>query len=731
MKFIKPAQQNPIDQGRVVGKPTTRIDGPLKTTGTAVYSYEWKDVAPNAAYGFVVGAAVPTGRIRSFDLAAAQKAPGVLDIVTYKNAGPLGLGDFNTAPLLGGPKITHYHQAVALVIAETFEQARAAAGLVKVDYARGEGVYELSDQKDSADPTDAAPDSSQGDFQSAFESAAVKIDQTYETASHAHAMMEPHATIAVWEGDELTVWSSNQMVEWGRQDIAKTLKISPDKVRLVAPYIGGGFGGKLFVRADAILAALGAKLVQRPVKVVLQRPLIFNNTVHRPSTIQRIRLGATEDGNITSVAHETWSGDLEGGGPEASTQASRPAYAGDNRLMQTRLAVLNLPEGNAMRAPGDMPGSIAIEVAMDELAEKLGIDPVEFRVMNDTQINPDDGKPFSRRKLVECLQRGASEFGWEKRPSPPASKRDGRWLVGMGVAAAIRGGPATKSAARVRLDSSGKLVVETDMTDIGTGSYTILAQTAAEMLGLPLEQVEVRLGDSSFPVSAGSGGQWGATSSTSGVYAACVSLREKVRMALGLNAEAELNFAGGSVSDGSAEKPLTDALATGPLEAEGEIDFEGRGDDHSYFTFGAHFVEIGVDVHTAEIRIRRMLAVCDAGRIFNPISARSQVIGGMTMGAGAALMEDLHVDARQGFFANHDLASYEVPVHMDIPHQECIFLDGDDPLASPMKGSGVGELGICGVSAAIGNAIYNATGIRVREYPITLDKLLDQMPEPV
>ena len=255
MKFQKPAPTNPIDQGNVVGKPTPRIDGRYKTTGTATYAYEWKDVAPNAAYGYVVGASIPVGRIRSFDLSAARNAPGVLDIVTYKNAGDLNLGDFNTAPLLGGPKIAHYHQAVALVIAETFEQARAAAGLVKVEYERTEGVYDLASQKDAAAPTDAAPDKEVGDFQSAFDAAPVTIDQTYTTSDHAHAMMEPHASIAQWSGDELTVWTSNQMIEWGRQDVAKTLGIDADRVRLVSPYIGGGFGGKLFVRTDAILAA--------------------------------------------------------------------------------------------------------------------------------------------------------------------------------------------------------------------------------------------------------------------------------------------------------------------------------------------------------------------------------------------------------------------------------------------------------------------------------------------
>jgi xanthine dehydrogenase YagR molybdenum-binding subunit len=620
-----------------------------------------------------------------------------------------------------------------VVVAETFEQARAAAALVRIDYVEGKGAFDLAAAKDGAtkpEPQFGGPaDTAVGDFASAFAAAAVNLDETYTTPDQSHAMMEPHASTAVWKGDQLSLYTSNQMIAWTAGDVAKTLGIPKEKVHLASPFIGGGFGGKLFLRAEALLAALGAKAANRPVKVALTRPMMMNNTTHRPATIQRIRIGADEDGNITAIAHEGWSGDLPGGGPEMAVSQTRLLYAGANRMTATRLAVLDLPEGNAMRAPGEAPGLMALEIAIDEMAEKLKLDPVEFRIRNDTQVDPENPKrPFSQRQLVECLNLGADRFGWHRRNTTSAQVRDGRWLVGMGVASAFRNNLLTKSAARVRLKNDGSVTVETDMTDIGTGSYTIIAQTAAEMMGVPLEQVKVKLGDSRFPVSCGSGGQWGANNATSGVYAACVKLREAVAQKLGFNAEG-LQFIEGQVTSGDRSVPLVEAAAGGALEAEDAIEYGDLGEKYQQSTFGAHFVEVGVDVATAEIRVRRMLAVCAAGRILNPKSARSQVIGAMTMGTGAALMEELVIDKRHGFFVNHDLASYEVPVHADIPHQEVIFLPEADPISSPMKAKGVGELGICGVGAAVANAIYNATGIRVRDYPITLDKLLEKMPD--
>ncbi|MHA4870525.1 aldehyde oxidoreductase molybdenum-binding subunit PaoC [Duganella sp. PWIR1] len=726
MKFTTPATTNPIDQLKVIGHATDRIDGPLKTTGTAPYAYERE-----AAYGYVVGAAISKGRIQSIDIEQARRSPGVLAVVTADNAGKLTKGNFNTANLLAGPEVQHYHQAVALVVAQTFEQARSAAQLVRVQYTAEKGAYDLAKAKDSAKPhkDKENADKKVGDFNGAYTSAPVRLDANYSTPDQSHAMMEPHASVAEWKGDKLTLWTANQMINWGKGDMAKTLGIPEANVRLVSPYIGGGFGGKLFLRAESVLAALGAKAVGRPVKVALQRPLMINNTTHRPATLQRIRIGASREGKISAIAHESWSGDLPDGKPETAVQQTQLLYAGANRLTKMRLAVLDLPEGNAMRAPGEAPGLMALEIAMDEMAEKLKMDPITFRIINDTTVDPAKrDRKFSQRRFVDCLRTGAQRFGWDKRNPQPGKTRDGRWLIGIGMASAFRNNLVQKSAARVRLDKQGIVTVETDMTDIGTGTYTIIAQTAAEMMGVPLKQVVVKLGDSDFPVSAGSGGQWGANSSTAGVYAACVKLRELAAQKLGLD-QRVAEFANNAVSADGRSFPLSQAAAGGELVGEDMMEYGDLDKKFQQSTFGAHFVEVGVDAATGETRVRRMLAVCAAGRILNPKSARSQVIGAMTMGVGAALMEDLVIDQRGGFFVNHDLASYEVPVHADIPHQEVIFLDETDPISSPMKAKGVGELGICGVGAAIANAVYNATGVRVRDYPITLDKLIAKMPD--
>ncbi|MGZ9185471.1 MAG: molybdopterin cofactor-binding domain-containing protein, partial [Candidatus Binatia bacterium] len=457
MKFDRPATTNPIDQLKVVGKPTDRIEGPLKTTGTARYAYEYHDIRPAPAYGYVVGAAIAKGRIASMNLSKANAAPGVVAIVTADNAGKLHKGQRNTAKLLGGPEIQHYHQAIAIVVAETFEQARAAAELVQVQYDQKNGAFDLANEKDAAKPPKSDPgsgpaDTAVGDFDGALNAAPVRLDAVYTTPDQSHSMMEPHASIAKWNGDNLTLWTSNQMIDWGVTDLAKTLGLPKENVRLISPYIGGGFGAKLFLRSDMLLAALAARVAGRPVKVALQRPLIPNNTTHRPATIQRIRIGATGDGKITAIGHESWSGDLPDGGPETAVQQTRMLYAGPNRMTALRLAVLDLPEGNAMRAPGEAPGMMALEVAMDEMAEKLGLDPVQFRILNDTQFVPDHSEkptsddpqahvpngdkpanpPFSQRQLIQCLTTGADRFGWSKRNAQPGRAREGSWLVGMG-----------------------------------------------------------------------------------------------------------------------------------------------------------------------------------------------------------------------------------------------------------------------------------------------------------
>ncbi|MGJ3629318.1 molybdopterin cofactor-binding domain-containing protein [Sphingomonas sp. MMS24-JH45] len=518
------------------------------------------------------------------------------------------------------------------------------------------------------------------------------------------------------------------MINWAKQSMGTILGIPKENVRVDSPYIGGGFGGKLFIRADAVLAALAARKISRPVKIAMQRPLMVNNATHRHATIQRIRIGADREGRITALAHENWSGNISGDDPERGSAQTKSMYAGANRLTAEYVAKLDLPEGNAMRAPGQAPGHLALEVAIDELAEQLKMDPVELRILNEPKTAPGTPeKRFSDRNLVRCLREGAARFGWNRRNPTPGQVRDGKWLVGMGVAAGYRGGPTASSAARVRLES-GRVIVETDMTDIGTGTYTIVAQTAAETMGVPLDRVTVKLGDSADPVSAGSGGQWAPRAPPpASTPPASNCPRRAIGQKLGFDGDGA-TFADGRIVASDRSWRLADA---GALSATGEMTYGKFKGDYDVGTYAGHFCEVGVDIYTGETRIRRMLAARAAGRILNPLSARSQVIGAMVMSAGAALMEELAVDKRFGFFVNHDLASYEVPVHADIPHQECVFLDMLDPIVSPLKAKGVGELGICGPGAAVANAVYNATGVRVRDYPITLDKHLDKLPQVV
>jgi xanthine dehydrogenase YagR molybdenum-binding subunit len=627
--------------------------------------------------------------------------------------------------------VTRYGQPVAFVVAESFEQARAAAYVINVRYDRLNGKYQLRANLKEAQiprPSDAsAADSAVGNFPEAFAGAPVQLDVTYTTPLQSHAMMEPHATLAMWDGDRVTLYTANQMLNQGRQVIATTLKIPIENVRLVSPFIGGGFGGKLWVNADAILAAIASRQLQRPVKIALTRQQMFHVTTHRSDTIQRVRLGTDRDGRILAIGHDVFSGNLPGEQTyEGAALQTRTLYAGLNRLTRHRLAALDIPVASSMRAPGESVGLMALECAMDELAEKLDLDPIELRLRNEPGEDPEKHIPYSSRHLVECMKEGARRFGWDKRNPRPSQVRDGRWLVGIGMAAATRGNPLLLSKASVRLDPDGTATVRMAMTDIGTGTYTILAQIAAEMLGLPTERIHVELGDTNFPQAAGSGGSWGAGSSGSALFDACNALREKLSRAAGMD-PATTRFADGSIASGERFRRLTDLVGAG-MEADGEIQPGRNNKDFSQQSYGAHFAEVGVDVDTGEIRLRRMLGVFTAGRILNAKTARSQALGGMVFGVGAALHEGMTLDARFGYFVNRDLAEYLVPVHADIPAIDAVFLTELDDRSNPLKSKGIGELGICGAGAAIANAVYNACGARIRDYPITLDKLLSELP---
>jgi xanthine dehydrogenase YagR molybdenum-binding subunit len=730
MEMNSPVGPNALDVQGVVGKPLDRVDGRLKVTGGARYAYEMQQ--ENVLYGFVVEASIGKGTIRSIDTRAAEKAPGVALVLTHRNALAQGTGNHREAhPVLTGPQVTRYGQPVAFVVAESFEQARAAAYLVDVKYDGTRGKYALRSNLKEArapKPSDApAADSAVGDFAEAFASAPVQLDVTYTTPLQSHAMMEPHATLAMWDGDKLILHTANQMLNQGQQVIATTLKIPVENIRLISPFIGGGFGGKLWVNADAILAAIAAQQLKRPVKIALTRQQIFHVTTHRSDTIQHLRLGTDHDGKILAIGHDVFSGNLPSEQTyEGAALQTRTLYAGPNRLTRHRLAPLDIPVASSMRAPGEAVGLMALECAMDELAEKLDLDPIELRVRNEPSEDPEKHIPYSSRHLVACMQEGARRFGWDKRGAKPGQVRDGRWLVGIGMAAATRGNPLRLSKANVRLDPDGNATVRMAMTDIGTGTYTILAQIAAEMLGLPMERVRVELGDTSFPEAAGSGGSWGAGSSGSALFEACNALREKLARMAGMDAKTA-RFANGNIESGEKSVPLTKLVGSG-LDADGEIQPGRNNKDFSQQSYGAQFAEVGVDEDTGEVRLRRMLGVFTAGRVLNAKTARSQAIGGMVFGLGAALQEAMTLDPRFGYFVNHDLAEYHVPVHADIPAIDAIFLAELDDKSNPLKSKGIGELGICGAGASIANAIHNACGARIRDYPITLDKLLASLP---
>lgn len=700
----------------IIGQPISRVDGPLKVSGRATYAAEHWDVG-QPLYGFILGATIGKGRITAIDTARAEKAPGVRTVMTHRNAPAQGKADpsirsaYSRAfPTLSGPDVHHYGEPVALVVAETYEQARAAANLVDVTYAGEPGRFDFATRLDQAYAPKAVnaglpTDSAVGDFDGAFDTAEVKVDETYTTPYQFAQPMEPHACMVVPSGEDLTVYVSSQIVAEARTAIASTLLIDKERIRIVTPYVGGGFGSKLGIHSETILAALAARMLKQPVKVVMTRQQTFQLLGCRPVTSQRVRLGATRDGRMVALGHDVTmhTSVLSEFGEQTATSA-RPMYAATNRLTRHRLTELDLPRGEDVRAPGEAPGLLAVESAIDELAAALGMDPIEFRVLNEPAVHPETGQLFSDRRLVECMREGARRFGWERRPAKPGSLRDGRWLVGYGMAAAVRMQFQLPSKATARMMPDGTAVVRSDITDIGTGTYTIVAQVAAETLGIPLDRVRVEIGDSNYPQGAGSGGSFGATNTCTAVYNACMSLRQKLG---------------------------ADRIPAKGMEAEGEIT-SMRADPnykkYSIHAYGAHFVELGVDADTAEIRLRRMLGVFSAGRIFNAKTARSQLIGGMIFGVSSALLEEALVDTRTGAFVNHDLAGYLVPVHADIPEIDAILLDGIDDKANVLGAKGVGELGNCGANAAVANAVFNATGVRVREFPITIDKVLPGLP---
>ncbi|MFF5252801.1 xanthine dehydrogenase family protein molybdopterin-binding subunit [Streptomyces leeuwenhoekii] len=687
-----------------VGFGTERREGREKVTGTARYAAEYD--SPGRAHAWPVPAAVARGRVTAVDPAPALARPGVLAVLSHENAPRLAEPEDPTLAVLQAPRVPHRGWFVALVVAETPEAARAGAAAVRVTYEAEEPDVTLTESHPGLYVPEEANGGqpavrSHGDPDGAFASAAVRVETAYRVPPLHNHPMEPHASTARWDGDRLVVHTSSQGTTPVRSVLAAMFGVPEEGITVVAEHVGGGFGSKGTPRPDVVLAAMAARHTGRPVTVNLPRRLLPTVVGHRAPTLHRLRLGATEDGRLTSLVHEvaTHTSRIK----EFVEQAAVPArvmYAAPHSRTLHRVAPLDVPSPSWMRAPGEAPGMYALESAMDELACELGLDPVELRIRNEPDREPDSGRPFSSRHLVECLREGARRFGWDGRDPRPRSRTAGPLLIGSGVAAATYPVMVAPSTAAVRALPDGTFLVRINATDIGTGARTVLAQIAADALGVPLERVGIEVGSSDLPSAPLAGGSSGTASWGWAVHAACARLADRL------------------------------AGLTGPPPAPGieeRADTTGTADAESPFArhaFGAHFAEVMVDTVTGEVRVRRLLGVFAAGRILNPRTARSQFVGGMTMGLGMALTEGSTMDAAFGDFAESDLASYHVPAHADVLDVEAHWIEEDDDRLNPMGSKGIGEIGIVGTAAAIGNAVHHATGVRFRELPLTPDRVL-------
>lgn len=724
-KQDEPDNSNRLDgmkQG-VLGKPLPRIEGLAKVTGTAPYSAEYP--VENCAEGVLVTSTITRGEVLSIDAASVLSMPGVIAVVDdEKMCTRAAQGTANEAPMQEPAQVCYWGQPIALVVADTFEQARDAAKHLKVEFREEEGA--------PLDPNAVEPEEQedetvqQGDLTHAMAEAAHSVDVTYTTKGHASAAMEPHAAIAQWDGDKLTVHASLQMLNYNITELADALDMKEENIRLISRFVGGGFGSKLGISEEVVAAALATKQIGRPVRVVQSRQQVFQTVMRRSETTQRLRLAADSEGKLTGFGHDALVSNLPGETfAEPVLQSSHFMYGGENRELMLKVARIHRMTAGSVRAPGEAVGMPALEGAMDLLAEKVGIDPVELRLRNIPERDPEEDLPFSSHKLAVCLKQGAEAFGWEKGPRKPRQRRKGEWWIGTGMASAARVHNISEAKARVTLKSDGTALVETDMTDIGTGTYTILAQIAGEMLGLDLEQVLVELGDTRHPRGPGSGGSWGATSIGSAVYVACKAIREELAAKIGTSEE-KLDLREGKTVGGDS---LTDLLDGNDLAREGHYEPGNIEDDYTASGFGAFFAKVRVNHYTGETRVDRMLGAFGFGRVLNAKTARSQCIGGITWSIGAALTEALEFDPRDGHLVNCDLAEYHVPVHRDVPDLEVVLVEERDGAASPIQAKGIGELGMCGGAAAIANAIYDACGARLYDYPMTPDRVLAAMPD--
>lgn len=689
---------------RAIGAPLDRIDGLQKVTGAATYAYEYP--VERGTYAFPVQSTIARGRIVEIDASAAQALPGVVAVISYTNAPRLAPLEDADLAVLQSDAVAYYGQFVAVVVAETSEIACQAASLVTVRYAELPREVELrADSGELYAPEkvnpDYATDTRRGDVEAALASAPVSLDHTYTTPAEYNNPLEPHTTVAAWNDGHVTIYDATQGAHSIQDDVSRAFGLAPERVRVIARYVGGGFGSKGSTHPHVMLTVMAAQVAGRPVKLALTRQQMFALAGYRTPTIQRVRLGADGQGRLTAIAHEVIEQtSLIREFAEQTAVATRMMYAAPNRRTTHRLARLSLPANAWMRAPGECPGMFALEAAMDELAISCGLDPIELRIRNIPASDPETGHPFSSHGLAACLREGARRFGWQQRDPTPGKRQEGRWLVGTGVASSTYPVYQFPAHARVQVGRAEHYHVFIDATDIGTGAWTVLSQIAADALEVPLERIHLEIGDSALPQASVAGGSSGTASWGSAIVAAARKLRTRLH------------------------EEYHDSIPAEGLEATGEGGTNPAGQQFSMHAFGAQFAEARVHLDTGEVRIPRLLGVFAAGRIINPKTARSQLLGGMSMGLSMALHEGGVLDPRFGDIANHDFASYHIATNADVGVVDVMWIDEEDQHIGPPGAKGIGEIGIVGTAAAIANAVYHATGVRVRDLPITLDKLL-------
>ncbi|HEY9677053.1 MAG TPA: xanthine dehydrogenase family protein molybdopterin-binding subunit [Drouetiella sp.] len=738
-----------IQKPNSVGKPITRVDGRYKVTGQAKYAGDFP--LKNLTYAALIQSTIASGTITSVDASEAEKHPGVLKVITHLNGAKLDSSKTSPfdwdLPLMQGPDISHDRQNIGVVIAESIEAATEGAALVKIKYATKTPVLDFWEE--SADARAIAPpdnknnhmfaDTSRGDFETAYKNAAIKIDVSYSTPKESHNPMEPHATTAVWNGGKLTVYDSTQGIFGCQQKLAKVFNIPATDVHVITKFVGGGFGCKGTPWSHVPIAALAAKEVGRPVRLVLDRNEMYGSVGWRPATKQNYKLGADSKGKLVALKLdgiiETCQYDQF---VEYVGNPARFLYDCDNVITTHRLIRQDIGKPTFMRAPGAVTGTYSLGCIMDELAYAANVDPLELRLINYSEKEGESGKPYSSKHLKECYSRGAELFGWSKRnPKPKSMSKDGA-LIGMGMATATYPAHQFPGSAKVILKNDGTAIVESGSQDIGTGTYTIMTQIAADALGLPFEKVTFRLGDTNYPFASVSGGSTTAVSVGNAIESAAkTAMDQMITLAAedsnsklhGLD-KAKISYANGKLFNTEDETQSESFVDVLKRSSKTEISAEGKNDPHqgadkfALHSFGAQFAEVKVDPDLRTIRVTRFVGVYDGGRILNAKTARSQFLGGVVMGIGMALQEQTILDGLTGRTLNADLAEYHVPVHADMPEISVEWLDHPDTNFSPIGARGIGEIGITGVAAAIANAVYHATGIRVRELPITMDKIL-------